>query len=246
MDNDGLIKQIKNNIPLVYEAGKNKGIKEMQPQLEEKYAEGVEEGYDNGLSVAIDAQEAFLTDKPKTHYDAFWDVFQSKGTPTRYYWRFAYSNWNDDNYNPKYDIIGMDAKNALGNAYYSSDITDTKVVIDATRVPNGLDATFYWARALKRIRKLVVTESTTFKSAFSDCKALISIDEIEGKIGQNINLKDCVLLNKGSIERLVEALSNTTTELTLTLSSGAVANAFTDEEWTALETTKPNWTISLV
>lgn len=182
----------------------------------------------------------------QTERDIFWDRLQLKGTPTRYYWRFAYSNWNDDNYNPKYDIVGIDANNALGNAYYTSSITDTKVVIDATRVPNGLDATFYWARALKRIRKLVITESTTFKNAFSDCKALISIDEIEGVIGQSIILKDSTLLNKETIERLVEALSNETEELTITLSQTAVDNAFTTEEWETLEATKTNWHISLV
>lgn len=212
-------------------------------------------------TIEINNQRIFDAGK-QAEYDAFWDRLQLKGTPTRYYWRFAYSNWNDDNYNPKYDIIGMDANNALSNAYYTSSITDTKVVIDATRVPNGLDATFYWARALKRIRKLVITESTTFKNAFSDCKALISIDEIEGVIGQSIILKDSILLNKETIERLVEALSNETEELTVTLSQTAVDNAFetvkgaangsTSAEWIALagnETTegiRPNWNISLV
>ena len=195
-------------------------------------------------TVEINNQRIYDVGK-QAERDDFWEVLQAKGTPTRYYWRFAY-NWNNNIYNPKYDIVGVNANNALGNTFYTSNITDTKVAIDATRVPTGLDATFYWARALKRIRKLVITESTTFKQSFVDCKSLISIDEIEGKIGQNINLKDCVLFNKETIERLVEALSNTTTELTLTLSAEAVNNAFTPEEWSALEATKTNWTISLV
>ena len=187
--------------------------------------------------------------------DKLWDRLQSNGKPTRYYWRFAYSNWNDDIYNPKYDIVGVNANNALGNTFYTSDITDTKVAIDATRVPTGLDATFYWARNMQRIRKLIITETTTFKIAFTDCGALISIDEIEGAIGNNLSLAWSTLLNKDSITNLINALSTNTTGLTITLSLTAVNSAFqtaeeladgsTSEEWLALIAEKENWTITL-
>lgn len=231
-----LINKAKENVPKVYESGRKIG-----------HDEGIEEGYDNGLSAAIDAQEAFLANKPQTYYDVFWDVLQNKGAPTRYYWRFAY-NWNDDIYNPKYNIVGSNISNALGNLFYTSSITDTKVAIDATRVPNGLSNCFYWARALQRIRKLIITEATAFNaSTFTDCKALISIDEIEGKIGQNgFDIHWSTKLNKASIESIINALSTTTEGLTVTLSQTAVDTAFTSEEWEALEATKSNWNISLV
>lgn len=185
--------------------------------------------------------------------EKFWDRLQSNGKPTRYYWRFAYSNWDDDIYNPKYDIVGEKASNALGNTFYTSGITDTKVAIDATRVPTGLDATFYWARKMQRIRKLIITETTTFKIAFTDCGALISIDEIEGAIGNNLSLAWSTLLNKDSITNLINALSTNTTGLTITLSKTAVNNAFGIDidddstwtfEWMALRDTKSNWTFA--
>ncbi len=189
----------------------------------------------------------------KAEYDAFWDPLQNEGAPTRYYWRFAYPNWNDDNYDPKYDIVGADASNALGNTFYTSGITDTKVAIDATRVPTGLDATFYWARKMQRIRKLIITENTTFKNAFTDCSALISIDEIEGTIGQNISFKDSTKLNKASIESVINALSEKESGLTVTFSKEAVNNAFGididdestyTEEWNTLRNSKANWTFA--
>lgn len=149
----------------------------------------------------------------KAERDAFWDVLQAKGTPTRYYWRFSYPSWKDSNYNPKYDIVGVDANNALGNTFYTSSITDTKVAIDATRVPSGLDATFYWAKSLKRIRKLVITENTTFKQSFTDCSALISIDEIEGAIGQNgFNVQWSANLTHDSLMSIINALADKTAD----------------------------------
>ena len=210
----------------------------MDKNLEEgliKIAENAPKVYDSGYKVGKAAER-----------EEFWDVLQSKGNPTRYYWRFAYS-WNDNIYNPKYDIVGVNASNALGNTFYTSGITDTKVAIDATRVPTGLDATFYWARKMQRIRKLIITENTTFKQSFVDCSALISIDEIEGAIGQNgFNVRWSTLLNKASIENIINALSTTTSGLTVTLSQTAVNNAFTTEEWETLEATKTNWNISLL
>ena len=63
-------------------------------------------------------------------------------------------------------------------------------------------------------------------------------------------------LSKESIISIINALSDTTTALTVTLSKTAVNNAFetakgnadgsTSEEWAALIATKQNWTISLV
>ncbi len=213
-----------------------------------KIAENAPKVHESGYKVGFEEGKT-------AEYDKFWDRLQFNGVPTRYYWRFAYTNWNDDNYNPKYDIVGSDASNALSNTFYTSAITDTKVAIDATRVPTGLDATFYWAKNLQRIRKLIITENTTFKSSFTDCNALISIDEIEGAIGQTISFKNSTLLNKSSIENVINALSDETDGLTVTFSKEAVNNAFgidiDDEstypegsEYYNLRYSKSNWTFA--
>ena len=53
-------------------------------------------------------------------------------------------------------------------------------------------------------------------------------------------------LTKASITSIINGLSTETSGLTVTLSKTAVDNAFEDAEWSELEATKPNWTISLV
>ena len=91
---------------------------------------------------------------------------------------------------------------------------------------------------------------------FTNCFQLQNLT-IEGIIGQNgFNVQWSTKLSKASITSIINALSETTSGLTVTLSKTAVNNAFetsagaadgsTSEEWTTLEGTKTNWTISLV
>ena len=88
-------------------------------------------------------------------------------------------------------------------------------------------------------------------SANNNCDWLTSCPRLEnvtfeGEIAKNFNVKWSTKLSKASIESIINALSTTTSGLTVTLSETAVNNAFTAEEWDALEATKTNWTISLV
>ena len=74
-------------------------------------------------------------------------------------------------------------------------------------------------------------------------------------IASSLDMKSCTLLSKASITSIINALSSTTSGLTVTLSKTAVNTAFetesggadgsTSQEWLALATTKSNWTISL-
>ena len=243
--NNELIEQIKANVPLVYEAGKNKGIKEMEPQLEEKYAEGIEEGYDNGLDTAIDVHEEFLADKPQTHYDIFWDSYQENGNRTDYRYGFASTGWTEVTYNPKYPIVT--APYTATSMYQYALVTKVKNV-DFSNVLNYFTSIFNSCTKLKTIEniKLPTNCQGAFTGSFNNCTALEEFS-FTGTIQNNgIDLHWSTKLNKASIENIVNALSATTSGLTITLSSIAVANAFTTEEWTALENTKSNWTISLV
>ena len=110
--------------------------------------------------------------------------------------------------------------------------------------------TFSWDTKLHTIAKITVDENTGFDNAFYRCDALVNLT-IAGVIGNNgFNVQWSTKLSKASITSIINALSSTTSGLTVTLSKTAVNNAFvggsTGEEWLNLIATKSNWNISLV
>lgn len=179
----------------------------------------------------------------QAYSNEFWHQLQNSGKPMNYFWLFAYNRFTDNTYTPLYDIILNSSTNAGQNLFYSSALTDTKVAIYANEF--NINGMFYWARKMETIRKLVVSEAVTYTSTFNDCLALKNII-FEGTIGKNIDLHWSTLLTKASITSIINALSETTKSLTLTLSETAVNNAFETSEWEALVNTKTNWTISLI
>lgn len=295
MDNDGLIKQIKDNIPLVYEAGYNKCLKENPPgateeELQEKYEEGYNsghedgktEGVEEGLNTAIATQEAFLANKPQTYYDAFWDNFQQNGARVNYANAFGGMGWNAETFKPKYPIklSGISAADRMFE-YFNRISIDINIddLFDFSELNNTVDFSkskrLLYTFANARIKNLycdcssatllqstfeqsnggnidnltlkITPITTTFTNAFAYAYGLKSLTFTEdSNIAGNINLQWSTLLNKASIESIINALSTTTEGLTVTLSQTAIDNAFTPEEWEALEATKSNWNISLV
>lgn len=108
---------------------------------------------------------------------------------------------------------------------------------------------------VSKIEKLIVTEQTSFDTSFSGCSELVDI-VFEGTIAKgNLNMRSCTKLTKASIISIMEALSTTTTGLTVTLSKTAVDTAFAAEgetsggiyreEWGNYVLARPNWTIAL-
>ncbi len=181
-------------------------------------------------------------DGKQAEYDRFWDNLQKNGAKISYSYAFYSDMWSDDNYNPKYDIdcSGL----ATHSIFYANKITDTKVTIICRGTT--LNTTFTSAYILKSVRRMVVDETTKYNRVFEGCSALENII-IEGTVGQNgLNLQWSTKLSHDSLVSIMNCLSTTTSGLSVTLSSTAVNNAFTAEEWTALEQTRPNWTISLV
>lgn len=82
--------------------------------------------------------------------------------------------------------------------------------------------------------------------AFNQCKKLEEV-RFYGTIGSNgIDFQHSTKLSRASIESVINALSSTTSGLSVTFSKTAVNSAFTTAEWNALAATKSNWTISLV
>ena len=221
---DEFVTRIKNNTPLVYEKGKT---------------EGAEEGYDQGLTDVIEKQEEFLNGEPKTHYDLLWDAFQENGNRRNY--RNTFCTWKPEYYKPKYPII---AEGNAAAAFWGAKVEEIGV-LDFTEVTR-IDTAFYQCFNLKTIEKLIVSEKcTNYVSCFTSCNVLENIT-IEGTIAADITFQYSKKLNRASIESIINALSDKEEGLTVTFPKIAINNAFTTEEWEALEATKPKWNISLL
>ena len=132
-------------------------------------------------------------------------------------------------------------------------------VIDVSK-PSTLNYTFYYSQneklpRFRRIERLIIGENTKFSSTFGYSSNIEHIG-FEGLIAQNgLDLNWSTKLDKESHIKLINALSSSTSGLSVTLSKTAVNKAFetssgandgpTSSEWLNLIATKSNWTISL-
>lgn len=227
---------------------------------------------------SVDTNPVFEAGK-KSEYDAFWDAYQNNGNRDHYQHGFAGLGWTYKNFYPKYSMIpkyavGMFEQSRVVDIY--SRLDEKNLVLDlseCTQITNvfyaayaehlrridirkGQDAgnLFSYSR-IATIEALVVDESVSYRTCFVKSNALTNLT-IEGTIGKNGFDVSWSPLSKASIISIVNALSDTTTGLTVTLRLAAVNTAFettagaadgsTSEEWTALIATKPNWTINLI
>lgn len=209
----------------------------------------------------------------QAEYDWFWDKYQNNGNRTDYYCAFSGSNWKDNVYNPKYPIKVLSGCNML--FYQNMYFTDTKVDIDMT-APTVTSIQsfnlFQGCSKLKTIRKLIVRTTQPWISSgvstFDGCTSLENIlivklddngvETLDRVITKSINLSMATKLTKESIENIMNALDNATTVTnpTASFSKTAVNKAFetslgandgvSSAEWDSLQSTKSNWTISLV
>lgn len=243
-----------------------------------KVSEGIDkvEELNNTLETALNSGDTGV----KSYYDVLWDAIQDYGN--RKIYSTVFSRWNCEYIKPKYKAIpteGTCDSTFLENISLKS---VEKQYFDFSKLPTSASSSYMcngcialeifedigipaiasysrtW-RGCKKMHTLEVVRSraeTTYGLAFEDCRALVNIT-FEGVIGQNgINLQYSPLLSKASITSIINALSNTTTGLSITLSKAAVNEAFrvspgvadgaSSTEWLNLVATKPNWTISLV
>ena len=246
--NNELIEQIKANVPLVYEAGYNKCLKENPPgateeELQEKYEEGYNNGHEDGKT------EGFEEGKV-TEHDTLWDALQAEGRRTNYYAGFYGRYWTDKNFYPKYDMkpidaymmfrynqctelfdrldecgVTLDFSECNSLQYCFANNKSTRIgVINASKSTN-MHYVFYQSYDLKKIEKFIVSENTPYQSTtFNNCNNLEEL-YIEGTIGQqNFNVQWSKNLNTKSIVSIIEALSTETEGLTITISETAVNN----------------------
>ena len=259
--------KVAENTPMVYAAGYSEG-------KADGFSEGKAEGFDSGYEAG-----------QKSEYDRFWDIYQDNGNRIEYDHAFGGKGWDDETFNPKYDL----GKNRIERSYmmfartgikdlskhcpslevvynqymfYQSNIVEH---IGELRLDYGeCYGTFSTCSDLKTIDKLVLLRNNTkFNATFNGCSSLENI-VIEGVVSNDIDFTPCSKLTKASITSILNALSSTVSDKTLTLSKKAVDTAFQEldkaddgsinwympgsesSEWAELIATKSNWTISLV
>lgn len=218
-----------------------------------------------------------------SEWSAFWDACQENGHRTSYTNGFCGRSWNDTTFKPKYNIkpegsIGYmfretgitDIKSICEQQNISLDfslVTSGEMAFQNAKITNmgifdgrsvnNFYRFFYGANQLVSLDKLILRDdgTQTFNQPFADMPKLKNIT-IEGVIGQSgFDLRQSPLLSKESIVSIINALSATTSGLTVTLSKTAVNKAFetsegakdgtTSTEWQTLIATKSNWTINL-
>lgn len=197
-------------------------------RLMETHAIHIEEGsYDDGVEAG-----------KKTEYDAFWDAFQQMGNRT--YYRYAFYSqssdaWTDSTYNPKYPIVAI-GDYAGDSMFQAAQITDTKVDIE---IGTNASYTFISCYSLKTIRKLIVSEDTTFNRWFDGCGALENVT-FEGVIASDISFRDSTKLSKASVDSIVAHLKDLTGQTGKTLTLHVyVVREMTDAQKAAI--TAKNW-----
>jgi hypothetical protein len=174
------------------------------------------------------------------HYDAFWDAFQQMGNRT--YYRYAFYGhgsgaWTDEIYDPKYPIHAS-ASYGGDSMFQASKITDTKVDVEI-----GVNASFAFVSCgqLKTIRKLIVSENTTFDRWFSGCEALENVT-FEGVIANDISFADSLKLSNASVQSIIDHLKDFTGQTGKTLTIQAYVGRDMTEAQKAAITAK-NWTL---
>ena len=145
---------------------------------------------------------------------------------------------------------------SIANAFTGNLVINAVGTIDTQQASN-LQGLFNNMANLEIVELLILKNdgTQTLTNIFNQCKSLTEI-RLEGVIGKDITLQWSTKLSHASIESIINALSATTSGLTVTLSLNAVKSAFetsvgaadgnTSSDWQALVATKTNWTISLV
>ena len=113
---------------------------------------------------------------------------------------------------------------------------------------NAYTQTFAYDGSLHTIAKLGVAETTTFDRTFGSCKELQNIT-IDGTIGQSgFDIHWSKNLTAKSLKSIVDALSTTTSGLSITFPTTAEANYNANppegapQTWAELVATRSNWT----
>ncbi len=224
---------------------------------------------------AIAANEEKVFGAGKTEqYNTFWDNFQQNGNHRTYSHAFKGVGWNDNTFKPKYDLIFDEWDNYVFHYSDITDlksIIEKHGITFDTSAVKGFTSWFYGSKKLMYLPPIDMAGATACLNMFGYCSALKEVDlsNLSGDVqGHNtvfqycgelreLRLTNCVfgtdgwdfrwstLLSKESIEGIINSLSQTTAGLSITISKTAKENAFSDEEWASIISTRPNWTVVL-
>ena len=206
----------------------------------------------------------------------FWDNMKKiryKSSDNTFNYSYAFCFWNKDMFKPTYQIKPTNATYMFHS--FQSEINLADYDIDFSQCTNfqnfllwaqitgigkvdtrsAKSVSFYVAYMLKQIDELNLKEDGSQTFDMRDMSKLKRINIITGTIGQNIAFDKSTVIEKDTIVRIIEHLSNTSANKTFTIPKLAINNAFGiniddvsthTEEWTALRNSKSNWNFSFV
>lgn len=212
------------------------------------------------------------------HAAAFWDAYQQHGNRSDYSTAFSGYGWTAAIFHPTrplYVVNGymlfrnnphltsamlaqasfdFSACQSLQYGFMACTALEEVADLGATR---NLDSCFSGCTKLKSVQRLHLptAENGPVTGLFWSCPQLQTVSVVGTLHDGNLGLQKSPLLSRDSIIGLVNALSDTATGKTLTLSQTAVNTAFEtaagaadgarSADWMALTATKPNWTFAL-
>lgn len=185
-------------------------------------------------------------------YNSFWDMYQLNGSRTIY--RYAFSEWDDAHYKPKYKVQPtyaeyMFRKSSIRNNAYTDMLDFSKCVnmrecfgeskklsklkvIDCSATnlknggSNGMYRIFHNCYNLASIDMFYPSKEFNFDDTFTNCTNLREIRVGSEILVNGLDLSTSTLLSKASIESIINSLSSTKSGLTVKFSKVAVQNAF--------------------
>lgn len=210
----------------------------------------------------------------KSWYDEFWDSYNtSNQTYSRSDFMFAGRMWNDVTFKPKHDIV---LKPSSSGVFYDNGCTNLKAILnecgvklDTSQVTNV--GNFFISSSIEVLPEIDFSNATTVTNAFGHMSYLKSIDKVTFKNGVTFNttfnnlkmLEEIRIggtisgsgfdihwstkLTADSLKSIIQALSTTTTGLTITLPTTAQANyeaVYGAGSWETLTASRNNWTIA--
>lgn len=209
----------------------------------------------------------------KAQYEEFWASMPANLDGT---YLFSGDMWNDVTFKPKKNIV---LRNAVNGLFYNNGCTNIKkaladcgVTLDMSGVTGAnqcfsyalttelpaLDLSsmanvqnfFALAQNLVTIESVRFKDGATFNNAFGTCKNLENITILGTISGNGFNVSSSTKLSAKSLWSIVNALSVTTTGLTVTFPTTAEANYNANppegapQTWAELTATRQNWSIA--
>ncbi len=171
------------------------------------FASKIEDVYTAGQNAGGGGYDEGFEDGKFAERDAFWDSFQKNGTRTDY--AYAFMNWSDDIYHPKYPIEG-----SLNQCLASSTITDTLVDMKVVYTKTTMCATIFQnCRQLKTIRSIEFSPYADLRNTiFLYCDALENLTVCGTINSNNFDVHWSEKLSHDSLVSIINALADKTTD----------------------------------